>query len=257
MHVFDRRVIKLRRDRAAKKIAQHDYIIHQIAQSTADRLHGHFDQVLNLGSHTGQFLEYFTRYNRIINSDSSQLMLKQIDGIKVSLDEEALPFAEKSFDSIVSIMTLHRVNDLPGTLRQSFKILKTQGVFIGTLFGLDTLWELKQSIIRATANSGFSPRVHPFIDIKSAGSLMQRAGFRMIVSDIDTITIQYNNVLQLFDDLRYMGETNALLKARKNFTSKKEMKSIIRQYELDFLDQDNLIPATFEIITITGMRHVD
>ena len=257
MHVFDRRVIKLRRDRAADKNHLHDFIIHHISQSTAERLHGDFDLVLNLGAHTGQLLQYFSRYKKIINCDISEKMLKKIDSSSVVADEEALPFANASFDCIISAVTLHKINDLPGTLRQIFNMLKSQGIFIGTLFGVDTLQELRQAVMKATVETGFSPRVHPFIDVKEAGALLQRAGFRMVVSDTENIIVQYNSVQQLFDDLRYMGETNSLLKARKNFTTKKELASIIQQYEQDFTHDNGSILATFEVITITGMRHVD
>lgn len=53
-------------------------------------------------------------------------------------DLELLPFPENSFDAVVSNLSLHWVNDLPGTLIQAQRSLKPNGVFLGAMFGI--LW---------------------------------------------------------------------------------------------------------------------
>ena len=55
------------------------------------------------------------------------------DAPDVIADEEALPFAEASFDLVTSILSLHAVNDLPGALVQIRRALKPDGVFMGAL----------------------------------------------------------------------------------------------------------------------------
>lgn len=59
------------------------------------------------------------------------------------VDEELLPFEENSLDAVLSSCSLHWVNDLPGTLIQIRKALKPDAVFIGAMFGGDTLYELR------------------------------------------------------------------------------------------------------------------
>ena len=59
------------------------------------------------------------------------------------VDEEHLPFEENSLEAVVSSLSMHWVNDLPGALIQVRKALIPDGVFVGALFGGDTLFELR------------------------------------------------------------------------------------------------------------------
>lgn len=79
------------------------------------------------------------------------------------VDEENLPFAENSLDAVVSSLSLNWVNDLPGALIQIKNSLKPDGVFIGAMFGGDTLFELRTSLQLAEVEreSGISPRISP------------------------------------------------------------------------------------------------
>ena len=254
MLIFNREIIKFHRNRIADKIDQRDFLIKEIYKLILENLSGDFDLILNLGSHTGQLLKLFCKYKKVIHTDISEGMLREINGIRVALDEEFIPFSSNAFDAIISVATLHRVNDLPGVLIQIFNILKKGGIFVGSLFGPSTLNELKKSIVQT--NDGISPMVYPFVDVKDAGLLMQRAGFNMIVSNTENLIVNYKNVEQLFTDLRYMGETNALVKMRKNLITKTEINRIKQRYKANFADE-NLIPATFEIVTMIGMKNVN
>lgn len=71
------------------------------------------------------------------------------------VDEEALAFEENSLDCIVSCASLHWTNDLPGAFIQIQRALKPDGVFVGALYGGDTVFELRLvlSILIATAGS--------------------------------------------------------------------------------------------------------
>jgi SAM-dependent methyltransferase len=62
---------------------------------------------------------------------------------KVVGDEELLPLAPRSVDLIVSNLSLHWVNDLPGCLIQIRHSLKDDGLFLASMFGGDTLIELR------------------------------------------------------------------------------------------------------------------
>ena len=62
---------------------------------------------------------------------------------RMVVDEEALPFEPNSIDAVLTSLSLHWVNDLPGTLIQIQRSLKPDGAFIGAMFGGDTLFELR------------------------------------------------------------------------------------------------------------------
>ena len=104
-------------------------------------------------------------------------------------DEEALPFAPGSLDSVVSALALQFVNDLPGALIQIRRALKPDGLFLGALIGGESLTELRQAFAAAEAEieGGVSPRVAPFADLRDLGALLQRAGFALPVTDVDRV----------------------------------------------------------------------
>ena len=91
-------------------------------------------------------------------------------------DEEFLPFAPESFDLVMSNLTLHWVNDLPGCLTQIRQTLKLEGLFLANMLGGDTLKELRQSLIKAESSNcaGSRQRVSPFTDVKNAGKLFAK-----------------------------------------------------------------------------------
>lgn len=77
---------------------------------------------------------------------------------KMAVDEEALPFEPNSFDLVLSSLSLHWVNQLPSTFEQIMKCLKPDGVFIGAVFGGDTLYELRGALqLAETEREGVIP----------------------------------------------------------------------------------------------------
>ena len=99
--------------------------------------------------------------------------------LRVAADEEALPFADRSLDLVVSALSLQFVNDLPGTLIQIRRALKPDGLMLAALIGGDSLTELREVFAAAETEieGGVSPRVAPFADVRQLGALLQRAGF--------------------------------------------------------------------------------
>lgn len=172
----------------------------------------------------------------------------------VIADDEFLPFADETFDLVTSILSLHSLNDLPGTLTQIRRVLKPDGAFLAALFGGETLRELRFAFAAAEAASagGASPRVAPFADVRNLGGLLQRAGFALPVADIDRTTVRYRDPLRLLFDLRLLSETNVLIQRRPNFTSRKLMRAAVAEYIQHFGDDQNRVPATFDIVYLIG-----
>lgn len=131
-------------------------------------------------------------------------------------DLEALPFADQSLDLIVANMTLHHINDLPGTLIQIRRALKSDGLFLGALMGGESLYTLREILteVDLVLTGGAVPRIHPFADKQQMGALMQRAGFALPVIDSDIIEVSYKSLINLHQDLKNMGEGIAI-NARK------------------------------------------
>ncbi|EMP31754.1 Putative methyltransferase C20orf7 like protein, partial [Chelonia mydas] len=62
------------------------------------------------------------------------------------------------------------------------QVLKPDGVFIGAMFGGETLYELRCSLQLAELEreGGFSPHISPFVDVTDLGHLLGRAGFNTL-----------------------------------------------------------------------------
>lgn len=167
--------------------------------------------------------------------------------------QSALTVPDGSADLVVSLMTLHWANDLPGALSQVRRALKPDGLFLGTLLGAGTLKELRAVLTEAelAERGGAQARVSPFADGFDGAGLLQRAGFAMPVADVDRLTVRYPDLFALVRDLRAMGETNALAGPVRPLT-----RSLIARaaalYSERFGDADGRIPATFEIIHLAG-----
>ena len=167
---------------------------------------------------------------------------------------ENIPCATQSCDLILSSLALHAINDLPGALIQIHRALKPDGLFIGALFGGETLQELRACLMEAEMNvcGGVSPRVAPMAGRQDMAALMQRAGFALPVVDADTVTVMYRDIFHLMHDLRGMGETNALAARRRSFTPRRLFTEAEKIYRAQHSELDGRISATFEIITLTG-----
>ena len=127
-------------------------------------------------------------------------------------------------------------------------------MFLAALLGGDTLTELRQAFAAAEAEieDGVSPRVAPFADLRDLGSLLQRAGFALPVTDVDRLTVRYASPLALMHDLRCMGATNSLADRRRSPLKRATLARMLDIYTERFADPDGRIRATFEIVWLSG-----
>lgn len=169
-------------------------------------------------------------------------------------DDEALPLAPGSVDLIVSALSLHWANDLPGALIQARQALRPDGLFLAALAGGQTLTELRQALVEAETEilGGASPRVIPMADVRDLGQLLQRAGFALPVADRDTLTVRYDSAFGLFADLRAMGASNPLIDRTRNPAGRRLFARAAQAYEARFSDPDGRVRATFELIYVAG-----
>jgi SAM-dependent methyltransferase len=174
----------------------------------------------------------------------------------VVADEEFLPFAEGTFDLVLSLLSLHWVNDLPGALLQAHRALKPDGLFLAAMLGGETLYELRACLLQAEGDiaGGVSPRVSPVAELRDVAGLMQRAGFALPVADADTVTVNYKNPLRLLTDLRAMGESNALIERSRAPLRRDVLMRALELYSDRFGYADGRVPATFQVIYLTGWR---
>ncbi len=169
-------------------------------------------------------------------------------------DDEVLSLTPEAHDLVIHAMALHWTNDPVGQMVQCRHALKPDGLFLGACFGGQTLHELRSVLGQAEVQvtGGLSPRVAPMGEIRDLGALLQRAGFALPVADGTRMTASYENLFHLMHDLRAMGETNALTRRLRQPTRRNVMTEAAGIYAVNYGDDAGRIPATFEIITLTG-----
>src|SRR5262245_57038778 len=258
--VFDRALIRQRRQRAAAGASGHEFLLALAAEDLVERLaivRRRFAVALNLGAHHGLLggrLQSLPGVEVVIQMEAARGLLGQCSGLKVQGDEEALPFRGHSLDLVVSALALQVVNDLPGTLVQIRHALKPDGLLLAALLGGATLNELRTAFFLAEeeVEGGASPRVAPFADVRELGALLLRAGFALPVADAQTVTVTYPDALALMRELKATGASNALQARRRRPLRRATLLRAVEHYADRFGLPNGRVPATFEVVTLTG-----
>lgn len=264
--LFDRPLLATRRNRAARGFAQAHFLRDRVIEDTLATLsviNRHFDLALDIGAGDGRFGRALatspaaSKVGLLIESELSQALSAQQSGAaRLIMDEEALPFGDDALSLVVSNLALHSVNDLPGVLVQIRRALTPDGLFIASLFGGETLKELRACLMEAEieVRGGYGPRIAPFAEGPDLIDLLKRTGFAMPVVDSDRVTVSYEHPLRLMADLRAMAESNILHDRPRTGLNRAILTRTSELYFERFADAEGRIAATFEIITLSGWK---
>ena len=242
----------------ARRAGYADFLLARAVEDLGERLGAvlrHFPKALDLGTPSAAAARSLLVGGRADTVLRLAALPEEEAGILSAVaDPEALPLAPASFDLAVSLLALQHVNDLPGTLAQLRRSLRPDGLFVACLLGGRTLTELRQVFAQAESEieGGVSPRVAPFVEVREMGSLLQRAGFALPVTDVETLTVRYADPIALMRDLRAMGLTNVLTERRRTPLRRATLVRALSLYAERFADPDGRLRATFEILWLSG-----
>lgn len=245
--IFDRAARRGRRDRVAAGYAAHDFLRAVMLNGIAERLDAvtrGFGDVLDLGCFSGSFMA--PDGARVARLDSGFAFARAAGGVQG--DEDRLPFADASFDLVVSAGVLDQVNDLPGALTLVRRVLRPDGLFLGAFLGAGSLSALRRAV-RAAEGDHPAPRLHPQIDVRAAGDLLVRAGFALPVADAESQRVRYPGVSRLLGDLRGMAASNLLPDRR---ALRRDTLTAMAAAFAGMADTDARTTENFEIIYLTG-----
>jgi SAM-dependent methyltransferase len=178
--------------------------------------------------------------------------LPVFDGKGLTLEHPRLE--PESLDCLMVTAGLEWVNDLPGTLSLLRRALKPDGVLLAAMLGGETFTELRQAWLSAEAavSSGASPRVAPFVDVRDAGGLLQRAGLALPVADTDRLAVRYPDALSLMRELKSVGLANALADRRRGLTPPGLLAAACAAYHDAHADADGRVRASVQMLYLTG-----
>ena len=257
--LFDQDLIVARKRRAAAEAAPGAaFLAERVAEDLADRLSAVERRFADAAAlhcitpHAAEALARSGKVDRVTRIEADPVLLAGGEGLVAAPDR--VPLAPASADLVVSLLSLHEANDVPGQLVQIRRALRPDGLFLGAMAGGGTLAELRDSLLAAETevSGGAAPRVMPFADVREAGALLQRAGFALPVADVDTITVRYDSMFGLLRDLRAMGATSALAERPRRPATRALFRRAAEHYAGRHADRDGRVRATFSIVWLSG-----
>jgi SAM-dependent methyltransferase len=240
--LFDADLLALRRARAAR-LGPADFLHEAVAGEIAERLR-EVNRTFRAPAVIGPRARLWAN---LLAGDGVP------DAVAVA-DAEVLALEPGAHDLVVHALALHWANDPVGQLIQARRALKPDGLLLAALFGGETLAELRAALAEAEVATlgGLSPRVAPMGEIRDLGGLLQRAGFALPVADSQRFDVSYPDALALMRDLRAMGETNVMHDRLRRPLRREMLAHAAHLYAERFGGADGRLPATFEVIFLTG-----
>ncbi|XP_073013958.1 putative methyltransferase At1g22800, mitochondrial isoform X3 [Typha latifolia] len=225
VEIFDRDLKRKQRDRAAWLMRGKDDFADSVADNLLDRLEDckkMFPTALCFGGSSGAI----------------RRLLRGRGGI------EKLIMMDMSFDMVKKLKESE--NDSPNdNLETSFVV------------GDEEFLPIKESsvdlVVSCLGLHWTNDLPGAMIQVRDAGNLLTRAGFTLPGVDVDQYTIKYNSALELVEHLRAMGETNALFQ-RSTILKRDTALATAAVYQSMFGAEDGTVPATFQVIYMTGWR---
>ncbi|MAU95805.1 MAG: SAM-dependent methyltransferase [Fulvimarina sp.] len=258
---FDRALLETRRRRwlSGERDEGAGFLMKAVAGELAERLsvvERRFEVAVDLAGSFGEMAAAMRAggsCGEVVRIERQPFLLAG-DPLAVVADEEFLPLGPESVDLVVSALSMQFVNDVPGLLAQIRRALRPDGLLLAAFLGGETLHELRAALLLAESEiaGGVSPRVLPFIAIREAGGLLQRAGFALPVTDFDRLTVRYDNLFALARDIRAMGAANILRERSRRPATRRLFLRAAEIYAERYADPDGRIRASFDVVYLSG-----
>jgi len=165
--------------------------------------------------------------------------------------EEERPYPFGGFGLVASLGTLDTVNDLPGALIHIRNALAPGGLMIASFIGAGSLPALRHAMLAADGDRP-AARLHPMVDVRAGGQLLQRCGFARPVIDSRALSVRFGSLASLVADLRAQGLGNALSSPAPPLS--KAMLERAGAAFASLADADGKVTERFEILTLSGWK---
>jgi SAM-dependent methyltransferase len=244
-NIFDRNKLKTNLQRFSRFANDYNWFFDKIANIILDNIELRnlsFENILEINPKNNFFKNYFAKKN-----------YQTLDFSAIS-EENSLDFGFQKYDLVINLLDIHYINNVINFLDKIKKSLLPNGIFIGSFFGDENLFELRKSLTQAereiyNRNSFYMP---PTIDIKSSARLLSFVGFKNPIADLEKIIIEYSNPLILLQDIKNSVQGNVLINRPRHFFSKKLLQKTMENYQVFYNEQGQSYPATINLITISG-----
>ena len=248
--IFDRHTRRRRRDRVARS-GFHDFEEHTtgLVLERLTMVTRRFDRALVINTGFGMLASALRGQRMDVTETDHGLQFAKA-ATAILCDEDDLPVAERTYDMVLAPAGFDTINDLPGALIAARRALKPDGLFMAILCGAPSLISLRAVLDASNVgNTRAISRIHPQIDVRAAGDLLQRTGFALPTADTETLRISYRSLGKLTDDIRASGASNVL---RHRFSmSRKELAQASDAFS-GLADSNGRVTETVTLIAMTG-----
>ncbi|HEY0665796.1 MAG TPA: malonyl-ACP O-methyltransferase BioC [Gallionella sp.] len=162
--------------------------------------------------------------------------------LQLCADIEALPLAANSVEMIWSNLAVQWCNDLPGAFTEMHRVLKPDGLLMFSTFGPDTLRELRIAFNGVDGHS----HLNRFADMHDIGDMLMHSGFAEPVMDMEMITLTYDDIRGVLQDLKTIGAHNVTVGRGQGLMGRNAWAHLTENYER--LRKNGKLPATFELV---------
>lgn len=167
----------------------------------------------------------------------------------ICADCEQLPYADSSFDLVLSTSTFQWLENPVQAFREAKRVMAPGGLFAFALFGSGTLKELHESW-RYALESSPSPRQdrsHRFMSAAEVEQALGSAGFSSWQLCAEVETEHYPSVTELLKNLRRVGAGNASPSAGRGLGERTVVQKMMERYRSCYGDEDGVV-ASYGII---------
>lgn len=210
-------------------------------------------RILDVGTGTGYLAnkaKFYFPEAMVVGIDLADGMVLEANKLKegiqiVQADACALPFAQKSFDLVVSNLAYQWVADLQLAFAEAHKCLVNDGTLCATIFGRQTLHELFETV-GAVSSSKSSMKRLPDMEVLKATLIA--TGFKDVNVDYEIIKVEFADVMDLLKWIKGIG-ANVL---NADMPLGRQAITVMEEHYKAQYPYCNGICATFEVVWIVA-----
>jgi len=164
-------------------------------------------------------------------------------------DAEKLPYTDNSFDLVISASTYQWVENLEKAFKEVRRVLKPEGLFIFSVFGKNTLKELRNSYEYAYKKYFKSKKnipVHKFISLGDLFDLLNN--FQIIFIANEYLYTTTNKMETLIRRIKNLGAQNAHNNRPRGLGQRTVLKNTEKYYKENFSTDNGDLIVTWEAL---------
>lgn len=152
-------------------------------------------------------------------------------------------YRASSVDCVFSNLCFQELDEIPAFFTEINRVLKPGGLLLFSLLGVDTLKELKTAF---SAKDVYT-HVHTFPDMHEIGDAMKAAALVDSVMDMNVLTVQYDTLRDVREDLKLLGATNVSEQRRTGLMAPSVWRAVAHDME-SYRDAEAALALSVEII---------